>query len=91
MLFTGQSANRYERNITQAGLYADLYLLDAGSGQIERLTKNREISETRVSFSPDSKWVAFSAPDDLDRYSMTNGRVYLRAVADKGKAVPQAR
>ena len=83
--FTGQSANRYERNVTQAGLYADLYLLDTTGGQIERLTENREISESRVSFSPDSRWVAFSAPDDTAKYSMTNGRVYLRAVADRGK------
>lgn len=83
--FSGQSANRYERNVTQAGLYADLYLLDTAGGQIERLTKNREVSESRVSFSPDSRWVAFSAPDDTDKYSMTNGRLYLRAVADRGK------
>jgi len=38
--FRGGSTNRYERNITAANLYSDLYLLDVGSGHIERLTDN---------------------------------------------------
>ena len=38
--FRGGSANRYERNITEAGLYSDLYLLEAATGAIERLTNN---------------------------------------------------
>ena len=83
--FTGQSANRYERGITQASIYADVYLLDTAGGQIERLTRNHEVAEARLSFSPDSRWIAFSAPDDLEKYSMTNARVYLRAAADRGK------
>ena len=83
--FTGQSANRYERNITQQGLYADLFLLETGSGHIERLTKNVEVGEGGPYFSPDGRWVAFTAPDDMEKYSMSNGRVYLRAVADRGK------
>ena len=83
--FQGGSAKRYERNITASNLYADLYLLDTASGAIERLTKNYEVGESGVNFSPDSKWIAFSAPDDTEKYSMTNGRLYLRAVAEKGK------
>ena len=83
--FQGGSPNRYERNITAANLYADLFLLDTGSGTIERLTKNFEVSEGAPQFSPDSRWIAFSAPDDTSKYSMTNGRVYLRGVAEKGK------
>ena len=83
--FTGQSAKRYERNITQAGLYADVYLLDTSGGGLERLTNNREVPESGGSFSPDSRWIAFSAPDDFEKYGMTNGRVYLRAVAERGK------
>ena len=51
--------------------------------------RTREVSvcrgESGISFSPDSRWVAFTAPDDLDKYSMTNGRVYLRATSDRGK------
>ena len=83
--FQGGSPKRYERNVTAAGLYGDLYLLDASNAKIERLTNNVEVGEGRVSFSPDSRWIAFSAPDDLEKYSMTNGRVYLRAVGDRGK------
>jgi dipeptidyl aminopeptidase/acylaminoacyl peptidase len=83
--FRGSSAKRYERNITQEGLYGDLYILEAASGEIERLTKNTEVGESGPSFSPDGRLVAFSAPDDLDKYTMTNGRVYLRAIADRGK------
>jgi dipeptidyl aminopeptidase/acylaminoacyl peptidase len=83
--FQGQSSNRYERNITAAGLYADLYLLDAASGQVERLTRNREVGESLPSFSHDGRWIAFSAPDDFEKFSMSNGRVYLRAVADRGQ------
>jgi dipeptidyl aminopeptidase/acylaminoacyl peptidase len=83
--FRGSSADRYKRNITQEGLYADLYLLEVASGNIERLTKNEEVGESTPSFSPDGRWIAFSAPDDLEKYSMANGRVYIRAVADTGK------
>jgi len=83
--FRGASTNRYERNITQEGLYSDLYLLETATGQIERLTNNREVGEGGPSFSPDGRWIAFSGPDDLTRYGMTNGRVYVRAVADRGK------
>jgi dipeptidyl aminopeptidase/acylaminoacyl peptidase len=83
--FQGGSARRYERNITAANLYADLYLVEAASGTIERLTTNFEIPESGISFSPDSKWMAFSAPDDMTKYTMTNGRVYLRGVAEKNK------
>ncbi len=79
------SANRYERNITQEGLYSDVFIMDAASGTIERLTKNREVGESVPSFSPDGRLVAFSAPDDMEKYSMSNGRVYLRAIADRGK------
>jgi dipeptidyl aminopeptidase/acylaminoacyl peptidase len=82
--FRGTSANRYERNITESGINADDYLLDVATGQIERLTNNKEIGESNVSFSPDSKWIAFSAPDDMTRYTMKNTRVYIRGVADKG-------
>jgi dipeptidyl aminopeptidase/acylaminoacyl peptidase len=83
--FQGQSAKRYERNITQASLYADAYLVDVSNGTLERLTKNSEVGESTPQFSPDSRWIAFSAPDDLEKYSMTNERVYVRAVADRGK------
>ena len=82
--FRGISSNRYKRNVTEQGINGDNFLLDVATGQIERLTNNTEVSESTPSFSPDSKWLAFSAPDDLSKYSMKNNRVYVRAVADKG-------
>ena len=83
--FNGGSSKRYERNITQANLYGDLYLLNTATGAVERLTKNVEVGEGVPQFSPDSTWITFTAPDDLEKYSMTNGRVYLRRTADKGR------
>ncbi len=82
--FHGTSANRYSRNITEQDLYSDLYLLETATGNIERLTNNTEVGESDLEFSPDSKWIAFSGPDDMTQYSMTNNRVYLRRVDDKG-------
>jgi len=82
--FRGASANRYMRNITEQGLYSDQYLLDVSTSGIERLTNNTEVGESDLDFSPDSKWIAFSAPDDMTQYSMTNDRVYLRRVDDRG-------
>jgi dipeptidyl aminopeptidase/acylaminoacyl peptidase len=84
--FRGASPDRYKRNITQENLYADLYLLEAATGHIERLSRNQEVGESGLSFSPDGRWIAFSAPDDLEKYSMANTRVYLRAVNERGKA-----
>lgn len=82
--FRGTSADRYKRNITEAGINADSYLLNVATGEIERLTRNEEVGESTPGFSPDSRWIAFSARDDLEKYSMTNNRVYLRRVEDKG-------
>lgn len=82
--FTGGSPERYERNITGQRLYADQYLMELSSGSIERLTDNYEVGESATRFSPDGRWIAFSAPDDMDRYTMTENRIYLRAVDDRG-------
>ncbi len=83
--FRGLAADRYKRGITSENIYGDLYLVEAATGTVERLTNNAEIGESGLSFSPDSRQVAFSAPDNLDAYSMSNDRVYLRAIADRGK------
>jgi len=82
--FTGGSTGRYERNITQSRLYADQYLMEIGTGQVERLTDNFEIGESSTQFSPDGRWIAFSAPDDMEQYSMTDNRIYIREVTDRG-------
>jgi dipeptidyl aminopeptidase/acylaminoacyl peptidase len=81
--FRGTSADRYKRNVTEQGINTDLYLLETASGRIERLTNNQEVGESGPSFSPDGRWVAFSAPDDLTQYSMKNNRVYVRAVIER--------
>jgi dipeptidyl aminopeptidase/acylaminoacyl peptidase len=83
--FNASSSARYERNITEERMYADLYLLEVATGTIERLTDNDEVGEGGGSFSPDSKWIAFSAPDDMTRYTMTENRVYLRETAARGQ------
>ena len=82
--FRGTQANRYKRNITEQNINTDLFLLDATSGAIERLTDNGEIGESALSFSPDMQWLAFSSSDDMTRYNMKNTRVYMRRLADKG-------
>ncbi len=82
--YHGAAANRYMRNITEQDINSDLYLLETSTDAIERLTNNTEVGESDLEFSPDSKWIAFSANDDLTQYSMTNNRVYLRRVDDRG-------
>ena len=82
--FVGGSTERYERNITASRLYADQYLLELSTEHIERLTENFEIAESDLSISPDGRWVAFSGPDDMSRYTMTDSRVYIREVTDRG-------
>ena len=82
--FTGASAERYERNITASRLYADQFLLETSTGHIERLTDNYEVRESLPSISPGGRWIAFSAPDDMTRYTMTENRVYLRDLTDRG-------
>ena len=83
--FRGRSPDRYKRGITQENMYADLYLLETSTRVIERLTTNGEVGESAPSFSPDSQSVAFSAPDDLEKYGMSNSRVYVRAVGERGQ------
>ncbi|MBR9990474.1 MAG: S9 family peptidase [Gemmatimonadetes bacterium] len=82
--FRGTSADRYARNITEQGINTDLYLMEVATGRIERLTDNEEVGESGPEFSPDGRWVAFVGPDDLTRYTMTNRRLYIRPVADRG-------
>lgn len=84
--FNAVPNDRYKRNITEEGIYADVFLLDTQGNTVERLTTNDEVAESALSFSPDSKTIAFSASDDLTRYTMKNRRVYVRDVAAKGGA-----
>ena len=82
--FRGISADRYKRNVTEQNINGDPFLLEVSSGQAERLMKNNEVAENGPSFSPDSRLIAVAAPDDLEKFSMKNDRIYLRGVADRG-------
>ncbi|MCI0433854.1 MAG: S9 family peptidase [Gemmatimonadetes bacterium] len=82
--FRGTSSERYRRNITEQGINADLYLLETATGNVERLTNNSDVGENGPSFSPDGRWIAFSAPDDLMKYSMKNAKTWIRAVNERG-------
>ena len=82
--YRGISSQRYERNITEQGINADLYLLEVATGAIERLTDNDEVGEQGPSFSPDGRWVAFAAPRNLREYSFDARKVYVREVDDRG-------
>jgi dipeptidyl aminopeptidase/acylaminoacyl peptidase len=83
--YRGTSSNRYKRNITEQGINADVFLLEVATGDVERLTQNEEVPESGPHFSPDGRFVAFAAPDDLTRYSMKNDRVYVRPVSARGQ------
>lgn len=83
--FNATPNDRYKRNVTEEGIYADLYLLDTQDNSVERLTNNAETGESGLSFSPDSRTIAFSASDDMSAYNMKNRRVYVRDVSAKGQ------
>ncbi|HKC88222.1 MAG TPA: hypothetical protein VKG02_19705, partial [Blastocatellia bacterium] len=76
--YRGTPKDRYQRTVTEAAIYADLYLLEVATGKIERLTDNKEIDESALSFSPDSSTIAFSASDDFTYFR--NNRVYIRPI-----------
>lgn len=70
--FRGSSPDRYA-----TGEEAEVYLLDVASNKLTRVTDNR-VSEGQMSFSPDSRWLAFTAPDEFTY--MRNTRIYVTAV-----------
>ena len=80
--FRGTPNDRYVRTATESGAYSDLYLLEAATGTIERLTHNTEVGESSLSFSPDSKTMAFSASNDFEYFR--DSRVFVREIANKG-------
>jgi dipeptidyl aminopeptidase/acylaminoacyl peptidase len=82
--YTGTSAKRYERNITEQRINADLFIYNVSNKSIERLTNNEGVSESGPSFSPDGKWVAFVSSDDMSGYNMKSRRVYLRKIDQLG-------
>ncbi len=76
--------DRYARTTMEGGNHSDLYLLDLQNGGMERLTDNKDIGESQLSFAPDGQTIAFSASDDFV-YFRAN-KVYTRAISAKGGA-----
>ena len=76
--------DRYARNITEEGINGDLWLVNLGSGQVQRLTNNLEIGEANLSFAPDGKTMAFSAANDFKYFR--DSRVFVRGIEDTGSA-----
>ena len=68
--FMGASTKRYA-----TGLESEVYLLDLNTNNISRITKN-SVHELQLSFSPDSKWLAFIAKDGGEVY-MNLWKIYL--------------
>ncbi len=88
--FRAAPAERYKRagfggGTNEEGLYTELYVLEVASSQIERLTNAPEINKGGPHFSPDSRFVAFTASRDMSRYVRgLNNRVYVRALSQRG-------
>ncbi|MGH7670360.1 MAG: S9 family peptidase [Gemmatimonadaceae bacterium] len=76
--FRGIRDARWMRGTLEQNDWSDEYLLTVSTGAIERLTNNFEIRESAVSFSPDSRTIALSAPNDWT-YSRLS-KVYVRPV-----------
>lgn len=80
--FRGNFNNRYQRNTTESGDYADAYLLETATGAIERLTNNAEIGESAVSFSPDGSLLAIGAENDWTYFR--DQKLWVRPTAARG-------
>ena len=70
--FIGTSPDRYASRTD-----SEIYLLEVKSGKIERLTHNR-VYESSLSFSPDGRWLAFSAPDEFTY--MRRRKIFLHSL-----------
>jgi dipeptidyl aminopeptidase/acylaminoacyl peptidase len=76
--FRATTGDRHANRLTQDD--AELYLLSlSGSAEPRRLTRNN-VGEGAARFSPDSKWLAFTANEDFT--NMRNSKIYVLAVGD---------
>jgi dipeptidyl aminopeptidase/acylaminoacyl peptidase len=71
--------DRYVRSVMEGNNYGDLYLLNIESGNIERLTNNKMIAESKLTFAPDGQTIAFGASDDFVYFR--SYKVYTRPIA----------
>jgi dipeptidyl aminopeptidase/acylaminoacyl peptidase len=67
--FLGASTGRYATDWDQ-----ELFLVDLESGASRRVTENRQ-NEEDFEFSPDSRWLAYTGPQDGEEYRAT--KIYL--------------
>jgi dipeptidyl aminopeptidase/acylaminoacyl peptidase len=80
--FRGTVNDRYKRNVTETGIYADVYVIEAASGKVTRLTENAEVGESPVSFSPDGSMVAISASNDWTYFR--DEKLWVKPTANPG-------
>ena len=80
--FRATPANRYARTVTESGHLRRS--VPGRSRDREDRAAHRQQGDRRkpLRFSPDSRWLAFSADDDFTYFR--NNRIYLRAVEDFG-------
>lgn len=78
--FRGTPDDRYRRNVTESGIYADAYVLETATGRVTRLSENAEIGEGPVSFSPDGRWLAIAADDDWTYFR--DDKLWVKPTAD---------
>lgn len=74
--FRSASNDRHANPLDQVD--SEVYVMDLASGQITRLTTNK-VPEGMPRFSPDSKWLAFTAPDEFAE--MRNEKIYVLPAA----------
>jgi dipeptidyl aminopeptidase/acylaminoacyl peptidase len=71
--FLGEGTQRYATNWDQ-----ELFLLDLETNNLQRLTNNSQ-SEEDFEFSPDSRWLAYTAPDKDEEFRAT--KIFLAPTA----------
>jgi dipeptidyl aminopeptidase/acylaminoacyl peptidase len=74
--FRSASNDRHANALEQVD--SEIYTLDLSSGQVTRLTTNK-VAEGMPRFSPDSKWLAFTAPDEFAE--LRNDKIYVAPAA----------
>ncbi len=74
--FTGNTTDRFIDALDRRD--SEAYLLEAGTGKLERLTDNKVAESTPV-LSPDGRMIAFTAPEEFTYFRRT--RLYVRPIA----------
>ncbi len=78
LAFQTSSTDRYANPVTQDE--SEIYILDLQSAGVRRVTENH-VAEGPPRFSPDSQWLAFSAPYGGFSLPTTNTKLYVTPVS----------